>query len=66
MLAKLPSNNWDGQLKSICVDKKTDKINIQIATNIRVIRTMAALDVIITLATSKSFSKKYVREFEND
>ena len=36
-------------IKIYLCGQKTDKINILLATNIRVIRTMAALDVIITL-----------------
>ena len=48
MLAKLLPNYGDGQLKSIFVDKKINKI-ILIETNIRVIRTIAVLEVIITL-----------------
>ena len=35
--AKLPPKNVDGQLKSICVDKKADKINILIEKIIHVI-----------------------------
>ena len=45
--AKLPPKNRDGQLKSMCVDKKADKINKH--TYIRMIRTTALLEVIITL-----------------
>ena len=37
--AKLPPKNGDGQLKSICVDKKANKINILIRKIIHVIRT---------------------------
>ena len=47
--AKLPPKNEDGQLKSICVDKRTDKINILIEKIVCIIRTMAALEVMITL-----------------
>ena len=46
--AKLPPKNEDGQLK-ICVDKRADKINILIEKIICIIRTMAALEVMITL-----------------
>ena len=48
-LAKFQPKNDDGQLKLICVDKKADKINILIDEVISVIRTMAALEVIITV-----------------
>ena len=48
-LAKLPPKNEHGQLKSICTDKRADKINILIEKIIRVIRTTAALEVMITL-----------------
>ena len=47
--AKLPPKNEDGQLKSICADKRADKINIPIEKIIRIIRTMAAMMVMITL-----------------
>ena len=47
--AKFPPKNDDGQLKFICVDKKADKINILIDKVISLIRTMAALEVIITV-----------------
>ena len=47
--AKLPPKNGDGQLKSTCVDKKADKIYILIEKIICIIRTMAALEVMITL-----------------
>ena len=39
----------DGQLKSICVDEKADKINILIAKIIHVIRIMVALELMVTL-----------------
>ena len=47
--AKFPPKDDDGQLKFICVDKKADKINILIDKVISVIRTMAALEVMITV-----------------
>ena len=47
--AKLPPKNEDGQLKSICVDKRADKINILIEKIICIIKTMAALEVMSTL-----------------
>ena len=47
--AKFPPKNDDGQLKFICVDKKADKINILNDKVISVIRTMAVLEVIITV-----------------
>ena len=47
--AKFPPKNGDGQLKFICVDKKADKINILIDKVISIIRTMAALEVMITI-----------------
>ena len=47
--AKFPPKSDDGQLKFICVDKKADKINILIDKVISVIRTMAALEVMITV-----------------
>ena len=50
-LAKLPPKSEDGQLKSICVDKKADIIYILIEMKkiIHVIRIMAELEVMITL-----------------
>ena len=47
--AKFPPKNDNGQLKFICVDKKADKINILIDNVMSVIRTMAALEVMITV-----------------
>ena len=47
--AKFPPKNDDGQLKLICVDKKADRINTLIDKIISVIRTMAALEVMITV-----------------
>ena len=47
--AKLPPKNEDGLLKSICADKRAGKIKILIKKIIRVIRTMATLEVMITL-----------------
>ena len=47
--AKFPPKNGDGQLKYICVDRKADKINILIDKVVSVIRTMAALEVMITV-----------------
>ena len=45
----MPPKNGDGRLKSIYVEEKADKTNILIENNIRVIRTMAVLEVVITL-----------------
>ena len=59
--AKLPSKNGDGQLKSICVDKKANKISIRIEKIICVIRIMAALKVMITLHPRVVCSKKWLR-----
>ena len=47
--AKLPPKNEDGQLKSICADKRADKISILIEKVICIIRTMVTLEVMITL-----------------
>ena len=56
--AKFPPKNDDGQLKFICVDKTADKINILIDIVISVIRTMAALEVMVTVCIFKSYIVK--------
>ena len=56
--AILPPKNEDGQLKSICVDKKANKISMRIEKIICVIRIMAALKVMITLHPQELFVVK--------
>ena len=48
---KLLSKNGNGQLKSICVDKNANTINILTEKIIHIIRTMAVLEVMITQHT---------------
>ena len=62
----MPPKNGDGRLKSICVDKKADKTNILIENNIDVIRTLAVLEVMITLYPRVVVAIKWLRELEKD
>ena len=61
-MAKLSPKYRHGQIKCICVDKKADKINILIEKIMRIIRAMAALEVMITQHSRVVSSKKYMAE----